>query len=276
MTDIVKPMIVTCFCGEDEKSGNPAGVYIDSIFDDEAKQQIACQLNLPVTVFVSNSKSSIPSIEYFYPNKKMPLCLHGTLAAAYALFGGLEQKSIQFTLASGKILTLNIDKNQMIQVEVIAEAVVQQPLLSSSLISLLLNVNKVDIANNLPFMVASVGSPKLLIPIASAEMLEKLSPNYSEIEKWSIKNKVNGIYAYSRDVNALNSFQARGFNPITGHNEDAATGVAAAALAYALKKSITVKQGSALGIPCCIDVRYENQVSLWVGGKVGFRSITSK
>lgn len=268
MTEIIPPIIVKCFCGEDEKSGNPAGVYIDSTLDDKTKQQVANKLNLPVTVFVSNSKSSIPSIEYFYPNKKMPLCLHGTLAAAYVLFGDLDQKSMKFTLPSGKILTLNGDKNQIIEIEVLPEEVVQQPSLSLDLSSVLLNIDEVDISNNLPFMVASVGSPKLLMPIASVEILAKLTPNYSEIGKWSIRNKVNGIYAYSCDEHEPDSFQARGFNPLTGHNEDAATGVAAAALAFQLKKSITVKQGAALGVPCEISVRYTSSGSLWVGGKV--------
>lgn len=95
-----------------------------------------------------------------------------------------------------------------------------------------------------------------------------MSPNYLEIEKWSIANKVNGIYAYSAYDERVDSFVARGFNPLTGHNEDAATGVAAAALSYQLKKSITVKQGNMLGLACKINVCYANQNSLWVSGKV--------
>lgn len=83
MSDIPQPIIVKCFCSEDDKTGNPAGVYVNQVLDDEIKQQIARNLNLPVTVFISDNKSDIPQIEYFYPNKKMPLCLHGTLAAAY-------------------------------------------------------------------------------------------------------------------------------------------------------------------------------------------------
>lgn len=268
MTKITQPIIVKCFCGEDDQSGNPAGIYIDQMFDNETKQQIANRLNLPVTVFVSDSKSDVPSIEYFYPNKKMPLCLHGTLAAAYILFDTCDQKNMQFSLSNGKILRLNKNIDQILEVEVCQEQIEQPPSLSLDLGSELLNVNKLDLSNNLPFIVASVGSPKLLIPISSTDILANLTPNYPEIERWSIKNKVNGVYAYSVEQHELDSFQARGLNPLTGHNEDAATGVAAAALAFQLKKSITVKQGSTLGLPCEISVRYENPKSIWVGGKV--------
>lgn len=73
MSDIPQPIIVKCFCSEDDKSGNPAGVYINQVLDDETKQQIARNLNLPVTVFVSNTQSGVPKIEYFYLNKK---CLY--------------------------------------------------------------------------------------------------------------------------------------------------------------------------------------------------------
>lgn len=268
MSDVPQPIIVKCFCSEDDKSGNPAGVYINLVLDDETKQQIARNLNLPVTVFVSDNESDIPQIEYFYPNKKMPLCLHGTLAAAYVFFTGRQQKNMMFSTPNGKILKLNKDVDGNFEVGVCAESVNQPSILSLTVGADLLNIDIGDISKTLPFVVASVGSPKLLIPVSSADILANLSPNHLEIEKWSIANKVNGIYVYSGYDERADSFVARGFNPLTGHNEDAATGVAAAALSYQLKKSITVKQGHMLGLACKINVRYANQNSLWVSGKV--------
>src|SRR3990167_7520259 len=129
MSKIVDPIIVKCFCGEDDKSGNPAGVYVDQIISDEQKQQIANKLNLPVTVFVSNSTDHIPSIEFFYPNRKMPLCLHGTLAAAHVLFSKSDQKCMVIRTLSGKLLQLNQNTSNHFEVEVFPEQI-EQPSLS--------------------------------------------------------------------------------------------------------------------------------------------------
>ena len=269
MSDIPQPVIVKCFCSEDDKSGNPAGVYINQLLDDEAKQQIASSLNLPVTVFVSDTEGAVPQIEYFYPNKKMPLCLHGTLAAAYVFFTGRKQEGMMFSTPGGKLLKLNKGVDENFEVEVCPESVDQPSMLTLTVGADLLNIDIGDISKTSPLVVASVGSPKLLIPVSSTDTLANLNPNYLEIEKWSITNKVNGIYVYSADEERADNFIARGFNPLTGHNEDAATGVAAAALSCQLKKSISVRQGHALGLFCEINVRYVSQLSIWVGGKVG-------
>lgn len=75
------------------------------------------------------------------------------------------------------------------------------------MVSQLLNIDAANISASLPFIVASVGSPKLLIPI-SANTINNLNPNYLEIEKWSIKSRVNGIYVYSIDLDKYDSFYA--------------------------------------------------------------------
>jgi PhzF family phenazine biosynthesis protein len=198
----------------------------------------------------------------------MPLCLHGTLAAAFVVFNGRQQENMMFSTSSGKRLKLNKGIDENFEVEVCPEEVGQPPMLTMAVGAKLLKIDIGDISKTLPYMVASVGSPKLLIPVASPELLANLSPDFSEIEKWSIANKVNGIYVYSTYDERMDSFIARGFNPLTGHNEDAATGVAAAVLSYQLGKSITVKQGHMIGLACKINVRYANRNSLWVSGKV--------
>lgn len=263
---MMNPIVVKCFCDEDDKSGNPAAIYIDQLISDEEKQQTASKLNLPVTVFVTSVKGGIPLIEFFYPNRKMPLCLHGTLAAAHILFSESDQKSMIIRTSNGKNLQLNQNATNHFEVEVAFEKV-DQPMLSSLTASQLLNIDTAIISKALPFTVASVGSPKLLIPISSRNKLDNLTPNYLEIKNWSLINKVNGIYAYCHDEVA-DIFYARNFNPMTGHNEDAATGVAAAALSLQLARSIVVKQGQTVGLPCKIHVRFENKNSIWVGGAI--------
>lgn len=262
----ISPFFVNCFCGPDESSGNPAAVYLDSVANDEQKQNIAKKLNLPVTVFITDSDSESPGIEYYYPNRKMSLCLHGTLAAAYVIFKKYAKKDSVFFTANRKRLNVKQNLDDYFSVEVFPDLFCQ-PSITSSLVSKFLNHDVEDLSNSLRLTVASVGSPKLLIAVP-ANILPKLKPNYSQIEQWSRVNKINGLYVYSHHLIESHVFLARGFNPIGGHNEDAATGVAAGALASALKRSLIVEQGHALGKLCRITVDYKSLGSIWVGGQV--------
>jgi len=107
-----------------------------------------------------------------------------------------------------------------------------------------------------------------LVPIHSLEQLSNLKPNFDKIKKWSITNQVNGLYVYTKETyNSGLDFHARGFNPMTGLNEDAATGVAAAALSIVMRKSLTIEQGYFIGAPCVIDVLYVSNCRALVGGK---------
>jgi PhzF family phenazine biosynthesis protein len=127
-------------------------------------------------------------------------------------------------------------------------------------------LNTSDLAPDLPYQIASVGSPKLLIPLSSEKTLAQLSPNLAAIKAWSIETGVNGVYVYTQI--SENEFAARNFNPKTGLTEDIATGVSAGALAAALCRSIHVFQGQYLGHPSQIKINYEDSNNLWVGGVV--------
>lgn len=116
---------------------------------------------------------------------------------------------------------------------------------------------KIDIINCFCTQEANSGNPaaivrnftetkpekqKLSVPLKSFELLDVLKPNFDWIAEWSKKNTVNGLYVYTKDVSNNDfNFCARGFNPKAGHQEDAATGVAAAALSLALKHNIVVR-----------------------------------
>lgn len=81
----MKVTILNCFCSDSVTSGNPCGVIQHFLGVSDEKQQLASQLNLLVLVFISYHDNGIPVLEYFYPDAKMPLCIHGTLGAALDL-----------------------------------------------------------------------------------------------------------------------------------------------------------------------------------------------
>lgn len=260
---------LSCFCSEAVVSGNPAGVVDSFSCDANAQQQLASQLNLPVTVFV-NFQDQLPILRFFYPECEMPLCIHGALGAGFVLMQKFNKNSMQvlthnqqrlsFIRKSTDLIYLAIDQGSKLPFEIKIDEVDQ-------MLNLELNAN---LDNNLPFCVASIGSPKLLIPLKKLETLRLLKPNFNDIKQWSLKNGVNGLYVYTSDVQDKSyRFVARGFNPKGGKDEDAATGVAAGALYQALNfnQAINILQGENIGSPSCIRVYGENN-QIFIGGKV--------
>lgn len=261
--------ILDCFCTADEFSGNRAAVITNFSGGKVEKQKLALELNLPVTVYISKRDADIPLLEYFYPDSEMPLCLHGTIAAGEVLMQGKEEESCTFITTSQ--YPLSVTKcGSLIQVEVSQQA---SPLISIEKFTVCQMLNLLDeslLDMPVSFTISSVGSPKLFVPIKSKEQLLNLNPNFSLIKKWSVENQINGLFVYSSE-SSENDFVARAFNPKTGHNEDAATGVAAAALALLLKKTLVIAQGENLGTPCKILTTYIDDKHILVGGNVILR-----
>ena len=258
--------IINCFCTQETDSGNPAAIVRDFTKNKNERQALARKLNLPVTVFLSEVIDGTCNIEFFYPETEMPLCLHGTIGSAYIVSEEKKFADLKFITKDKNTLKSRVAEN------VIQVLVSSQPVPSIAIdklkISKMLNLkNEDDFDLELPLLISSVGSPKLLVPLKSFELLSTLKPNFDLIAEWSLENAVNGLYVYTKDSSNDFNFYARGFNPKTGHQEDAATGVAAAALSLALKKSIVVGQGVFLQRPSKIIVSYENSNNIWVGGK---------
>ena len=66
-----------------------------------------------------------------------------------------------------------------------------------------------EISTDFPMTVASVGSPKLFVPLRSEEALEKLHPNFDIIKQWSLDNRINGLYVYTPEPTNRLLLQAR-------------------------------------------------------------------
>ena len=82
-----------------------------------------------------------------------------------------------------------------------------------------------------------------------------------------------GLYPYA--LSGPHRFDARQFPRASGYPEDAATGIAAAALAFGLLRlglvaadgpGLHVRQGRAMGRPSRIAVRFRPEGGCWVGG----------
>lgn len=268
------------FFEKDPTFGNPAGVVETTIDDTAVLQEIAFKLGLPVLVFLypkTNEDNGVQKIRFFYPKRETSLCIHGALAAAGHLLGSLQ--SIKVMNNENNVFSLSRDKDHY-YIHLPPAKEITAKTFDKDAVCKMLNLARDKLDLNLPFEIASVGSPKLLIPVKNLSLLRNISPRFEDISSWSQENAVNGFYVYTSETlgtfDKNSSFAARNFNPLSGQNEDMATGVAAAALSWQLfkeerlegVKTCIIEQGHFFGgHPCLIYVKMDAQ-NMSVGGKV--------
>jgi PhzF family phenazine biosynthesis protein len=250
-----------CF-GRTDESGNTAIVVEDAVLTEPERLAFARQQDASATVFVGANTAGDAQLDYYYPHARSPLCLHATLAAsAVFLERQPETRRLQFiTSMHGQVLEIE-RVDQSIFVGVKAQPC---PALTDDAAEAarLLRVHPVDLKGvRGP---ASVGSAKLLVEVADEAALYALRPDLAGIAEWSRKHGVSGMYVYCRLHDDV--YAGRNFNHLEPRFEDAATGVAAGALALTLERSITLLQGDALGQPCTLLARYTDG-AVQVGGR---------
>ncbi len=239
------------------QGGNPCAIVDHANnLSYEKMQAMATHLNFPETVYIIRDKNQY-ILRFFATKNELPLCCHGVLGAAFYLFksNNINPIYMQSYQDQHKLSVKNI--NNLISMTVVNKGRIVDLNLDFSVISKLLNVDPISIDTNLPCAIASIGSPKLIVPISNRKILFNMVPNLELIIQWCKKYFVNGIYAYSKDVENVNSsYVARNFNPLFSHQEDIATGVAAAALCKLISKNkkklvanYIVEQGSNLRRP---------------------------
>ena len=244
-----------CF-GSRPGDGNPALVIEDDGMDATARQAFAAARNT-TCVFLSRDGE----VDYFYPHMRSPLCLHATLAVAAVLFGhaGTEAAITVRTAMKGQLLALSREGGDYFVK--LAPQPAPQVEVSAEQVAALLGAPGLGLVS--APRVASVGSPKLLVEVRDADTLYGLAPDLAGITAWGKRHGVNGLYVYCRlDAGTV---EGRNFNHLAPGLEDSATGVAAGALAVALGRGVTVRQGRATGRDCLIRARVEDG-SILVGG----------
>ena len=251
----MRQYLLRCF-GTTPETGNRALVVDQHNFSPAQKQDFATIQNLPVCVFIDNNSVENFSVDFYYPHRQSPLCLHGSLAAAQMFFNFYPHLNQAVLLtATGQRIKIQ-QHNSQISLAVTPQALVDQ-FFEQQEIAQLLGINLAQIKD---IKLASVGSPKLLVELNSVENLFALKPDLHAIVEWGKLNAINGIYAYYRESAHVTG---RNFNHLDVFVEDSATGVAAGALCQALKMDLEVYQGQNMNNPCLIQANYSStQISL--------------
>ena len=199
--------------------GNPAGVCVlppDKMKDDLLLQNIAMEMNLSETVFLSKQNEEY-ELRWFTPETEINFCGHATLAAAHILWEtGLEktQDTIVFDTLSGKLFANY--RHSKIELNF--------PLFDVTAIPDQENVN---LALGIKPTFTGISQNKYLIEVETDAILKAVSPDYRQLKE--IDCMAFMITCKSDDRNF--DFYSRFFAPALGIDEDPVTGSSHSSLA---------------------------------------------
>ncbi len=244
-----------CF-GASAGKGNVAIVVEDGPAAPAERQAFAAAQSCGATVFLEHGATV--TADFYYPHARSPLCLHATLAAAHVL---LERAGPAHLTTAMRGQTVHLLRTAQGTFAGVARQAVAPLGIDAGLPAQLLGEPALVLAS--APLLASVGSPKLLIEVSTPDVLRALRPPLERIVDWSRTHGVNGCYVYCRV--GEDAYEGRNFNHLDPAKEDLATGVAAGALSAWLGRALTVYQGAPLGNPCKILTRIEGD-TIFVGG----------
>ena len=287
MTNAREIALVSVFA-DGPGGGNPAPVVVDAAGLADADMRAIAGRYGHESVFVTpppDRSGCDFTFRFFVPNHEMEMCGHATVGAVWLLqqLGRLPGDQLRIATLSG-----------VVEARVTPAGIeISQPKgrldpLPDGAIAEILAVLGIDEAALAPQAVwnACTSRVKTLIPLNSVTILDELKPDFARMEGLCERIGSTGLYPFAVSDARNWTFDARQFPKSSGYPEDAATGIAAAALAFGLLESgqvtaagstagscIRVRQGRAMGRPSEIRVRFQIDSTgtvqgCWLGGDV--------
>jgi trans-2,3-dihydro-3-hydroxyanthranilate isomerase len=251
------------------EGGNPCPVIptADRLTDNEM-QHLARKFGLD-TVFIlrPQSKAADIRLRYFVPDHEMGVSGHATIAAiTVALLDHLlTSNDVRIETITGLFEVESIPREDRTVVTLEQNAPVFGPTVAPDMAAKALKIDPGQIVlTNGPIQPVSVSRAKLLVPLQDWRALDALKPDFETLWTLCDKLQVTGLYPFTRQTDKPNAdAEARQFPLRAGFPEDAATGVAAAALGAYLAThdrkcqqghhQFRIAQGYAMGAPSLIE-----------------------
>ena len=251
--------------------GNPAPIVVDAReLDSEAMRRIAATHGHESAFVLPGRDGCDYHFRFFVPNHEMEMCGHATLGAVWLLgrLGRLPQNKVLIATLSGPVearvdggqTSVSQPKGRCKNVEDVGAVLDVLGLRPSDLL-------------DYPLQNAATSRVKTLVPLRSGEILHGLRPDYTRVATLCDQIGSTGLYPFAVDDAEAAIFSARQFPRSSGYPEDAATGIAAAALAWSTwelgltsKHRVMVRQGEAMGRPSQIIVERDDD-QCWLSGQ---------
>lgn len=229
--------------------GNPAGVVLDADnLSEEDMLDIASQVGLSETAFVSRSNTEGFKLDFFTPNRRIAHCGHATIATFSYLteLGQVSDGETSKETVDGprKILI----KNGAAYMEQLApkyrmpsdwksEGVTAEDVLDS------LGMHERDLDPRIGPVLVNTGNSFVVVGVSDGSILSKITPDFSKIADISEKLDLIGYYVFTTNSEATSEdATARMFGPRFAIEEESATGMAAGPLACLLYDYLGVKK----------------------------------
>ncbi|WP_440765599.1 PhzF family phenazine biosynthesis protein [Natronorubrum sp. DTA7] len=276
--DTIRILQVDAFADE-PMAGNPAGVVpeADGLSDDQM-QQIAAEMAVSETAFLSPSETADYRIRYFTPTQEVDLCGHATIGSFAHLYDeGLEAGTYSLETNVGELeielepdgtVWMTQDTPQIREVDVgydrVADALgVGQAALEGA-------------SDDIPLAVSSTGLPFLIVPITYLSDLGNADPDMHAIEDLTEAVDATGVYLFTFDaLDRESTLHGRMFAPGAGVPEDPVTGTASGSVSAYLDRfgafdddfpdELRLEQGHYVDRPGLVRARVGSAVQ--VGGR---------
>jgi PhzF family phenazine biosynthesis protein len=272
---------------QDGSGGNPCPVVAEGTGMSAAEMQDVARRHGHESGFVLPPEDGAHDyrFRFFVPNHEMEMCAHATVGALWVLarHGQLSGESVRIQTASGTVTGYVQARDAGgWQVEITQPPGRVAPLSAAWTedVCAVLGIGR-DALADLPLHNAATSRVKTLVPVRTLEALHALSPDPAAVEAMCRRIGSTGLYPYAVVDGRARLFEARQFPRSSGYPEDAATGIAAAALAFGLLHDgtvppddglIRVYQGRAMGRLSEIQVRVgfagDRPVGCLLGGEV--------
>jgi trans-2,3-dihydro-3-hydroxyanthranilate isomerase len=269
---------------EQKFSGNPcAVVHSADQLSAKAMLQVAKELNLSETAFVSRSTRADFAARYFTPAEEIPMAGHPTLATIRSLIESKAidpeiQTEVTLELPAG-IIPISIKKTSL-DYMIIMQQLKPQFLSTHDAeeIASLFGLKFSDLISGIPIQTVSTGTPQLMIPVQGLESLKNLSMNVEAYADYKKRSDFFSPHIFClQGITSQASTFARHLGLAPDTLEDPFTGSATGAMAaylwhYGLieKSRFVAEQGHWMGRPGSAQVEIlgppHNIDSVKVGG----------
>jgi len=245
-------MIVNA-CMRDGRGGSPTVVLPETPMTDDERRRIPVAAGTSHAVFVAGDGA----LRFFTAEGELPACGHGTVAALARLGdfdGTLRTASREFrarAVRRGDVVEAAFDAGHVD---------LRDPTASERDVVTALGGGVVASG----VRVASIGRPRLLVPVENRESLTALRPDLARLREACDGVGLLGCYVYSPPVDGRSA--ARMFAPSIGVPEDIANANSTACLAAHLGGAIAVDMGDSLGSPATITAAATGDGRVELGG----------
>lgn len=208
------------------------------------------------------------SFRFWVPNHEMEMCGHATIGALWLLAsnGALPADTVRIETRSGPVTGfVRYGETGKPSVEITQPAGKVTGLTAAQTEDVLtvMGLGRHDLLD-LPIQNAITSRVKTIVPIKDVDRLNALKSDMKAVEALCHRIGSTGLYPYAVQDRQAQTFEARQFPRSSGYPEDAATGIAAAALSFGLlanglvdrnDRPISVFQGRAMGALSEIGIR---------------------